>query len=236
MNNMDVENFDKFLQIDPDTGTTYTFIGASGSGKSYALMHMLKKYFIPNYDVIIFCCLATDSTVYKGLDKINKVIWISNPKHMFDFYLAIKEICSVTHNKFKWLLVFDDVIDQRYNKYMQELFLVARNFNISSVISVQYHTLIAKAQRGSFRYIFIFSPRTSEALEACCKSIAGDFLPGNKVDDKKKILEYLTEDHRFVAIDYIHDIVLLCKLNIQKKNIEIKFDNKIMHELKIANK
>jgi len=72
---------------------------------------------------------------------------------------VLKKLNDGTKNMFKFMIIFDDIIDLR-GELLTKTILTLRNSNISTVISIQYEKLLNPAQRSSVHNVFIFNLRT----------------------------------------------------------------------------
>lgn len=188
------------------TGVTYAIIGKSFSGKTYFIiqeLNKLSKNDLMKYNAII---LFTESTSAEPLKMISndlkkKLIVLDRlcPKILY----AIKKINNDTNNLFKFLIIFDDILDLR-GKLLTKTILTLRNSNISTIISIQYEKLVSPAQRLSFHNIILFNLR-SEQWEYMLKG----FILGN-IKDKLRTLKNIPAGSRLGSVTNIAQIMRQC--------------------------
>jgi hypothetical protein len=160
------------LQSDSDgteTGFSMSLIGSSFSGKTHLLVSELNKLVTPahktsEYEIIV---LFTESKNAADIKKINSnlplvVIEGWDP----EIPLILKKINDKTGNRFRALIILDDIVDQRMSKQLTKMLLTYRNSNISTCILLQYPKLLNKATRGSLHYVYITGFRSMEDWEA----------------------------------------------------------------------
>ena len=81
----------------------------------------------------------------------------------------LKDINDKHNNMFRFLIILDDIIDQKYSKDLNKSLMVYRNSNISTVICAQYPQILNKMSRGSVHYVVICGFRSIEDWENICK-------------------------------------------------------------------
>jgi len=103
---------------------------------------------------------------------------------------VFKKLNDETKNKFKFLVIFDDIIHLRGELLTQSI-LTLRNSNISTVLSMQYHKQMNPAQRSSIHNVYIFNQRTES-----WDYILRGFILGNV----KEVLPSLKDDTRITVV------------------------------------
>ncbi len=204
----------KLQSAEQKNGVTFAFIGASGCGKST----LIRKVFIDqvftkmakeqdNKEFIIqvftessksdaFNGLAKDKSILldcKGLDEDN-INWCYHMNEKYD-------------KKYNFMMILDDVIDIQYKKLVRRMFLIMRNTNISSVVSLQYPNLIPKSVRSSVYFTILFYFPTNECIELIVKGWLSAYLPGKNL--LEKMLHYRSwtkgeDGHRMFLIDNLN--------------------------------
>ena len=119
------------------------------------------------------------------------------------------QINRKTEKKFRFVFVLDDCIHVKGQKIIEKMFLVMRNTNISSIISLQYPKLIPLSVRSSVYYTFLFHQNNLEPVEAIVIGWMSAYLEGKTVRDKMSTYVDWTRGgngHRFYMLD-----------NLQKK-------------------
>lgn len=196
-----------------ETGVTYAIIGKSFSGKTYFIVQELNKLTkeeLGKYTAIFF---FTESTSAKPLEKLTPAVkkkMIVMDRFCPTILRAVKRLNDGTSNKFKFFIIFDDIIDLRGNLLTKSI-LTLRNSNISTVISIQYEKLLNPAQRSSLHNIYLFNLRT-ESWEYMLKGyLLGNFkekIPSlkdnpNDPKSKKKTPAQIAQALRECLDDYI---------------------------------
>lgn len=204
----------KLQSAEKKNGVTFAFIGSSGCGKST----LIRKVFVDdiftvrakeedNKEFIIqiftessksdaFDGLAKDKKILldcKGLDEDN-INWCYHMNEKYD-------------KKYNFLIIFDDVLDIQYKKLVRRMFLIMRNTNISSLVSLQYPNLIPKSVRTSVYFTVLFYLNTDEGIELAVRGWLSAYLPGKNV--REKILHYRS----WTQGDGGHQMFLLDNLN-----------------------
>lgn len=149
-----------------DSGKTTLILGSSFSGKTYLLaqeLELIKPY---EYDLII---LFTESKHVPALDKIRKrpdlII-----KEGFDPAIPafLKRLNNKLGLRYRFLLILDDIISEKSSKQstLGKMITIYRNSNISTVVLLQYPTLIEKHCRSNFHQMVCTGMRSPESNKA----------------------------------------------------------------------
>jgi hypothetical protein len=158
-----------FFHPDPTTGKSYLILGSSFSGKTTFMVEQLNKLFKEEYALV---CLFTETKNSEPLKKLKEslpiLIFEGWKPEIPQFLKGINDRCE---NKFKFLIILDDVVDQKTSKTLNKLVLTYRNANISTCISIQYPKLISASSRSSFHEIVITGSRSLEWWKACSEVI-----------------------------------------------------------------
>jgi hypothetical protein len=152
-NDLEINKFGPYSEFKPDeTGRTTAIIGSSFSGKTYFLVQQLNKLNEKDYDKIF---IFTESTNSKPLQDLNKKL----PVKIFNQFVPqipklLKDINEKTKNRFKFLIVLDDIVNELKGKMVSKMLLVLRNSNISTILVTQYSKLISPQGRGSIHHFY----------------------------------------------------------------------------------
>lgn len=155
-----------------DSAKTTCILGASFTGKTTLLVRELNKLHPNDYDRIV---LFTESTNSSPLKNLNKKLQVQ----VFDRFCTaipklLKDINDETKNKFRFLLLLDDIIELK-NKMFNKLILTMRNSNISTVVLIQYEKLITPSTRNSMHDYYITGLR-NEGYEYMLRGFLGSFF------------------------------------------------------------
>ncbi len=138
---------------------TCSILGASFSGKTTLLTTEINKLRKNTYRKIILFTESTNSSPLKNLNEDLDVKIID--RFCKQIPKLLKDINSETNNKFKFLLILDDVIDLKNNTF-NKMILTMRNSNISTVVLLQYVKLITPSTRSSLHEYYITGLRTED--------------------------------------------------------------------------
>lgn len=185
-----------FLVLDENTGNTIAMIASSKSGKTTLLKFLMNKYF--NKYITVLFSPNMNIPLYKDF-KIKDEI-VNN-----DIVQSMKYINSKTDNKYDFLCVFDDVINTRNNSLIDRLVCTYRNANISSIISVQYCSMISKGNRSSINTTILGKINNTQVVEDVVKMyLFGRFTYQDntkmKMIDCINYYKALTKDHHFLML------------------------------------
>lgn len=166
MNDLTSRYPNRLLAPEGDTGKTTLILGSSFSGKTYLLgkeLELIRPY---EYDLII---LFTDSVHVPSLDGIRKRPDIVI-KEGFDPEIPgfLKRLNSKLGLRYRFLLILDDIISEKSSRksVLGKMITTYRNSNISTVVLLQYPTLIEKHCRSNFHQIVVTGMRSPESNKA----------------------------------------------------------------------
>lgn len=143
-----------------NTGKSSLVLGSSFSGKTTFLVRELNKLRQDDYTLILLITESKNATPLKNLSpNLNIKILENYDESTINF---LKKINNITDNRFNFLVILDDVIDQKHSKTLSKMILTFRNSNISTVISIQYPMLINKSSRSSFHQVVILGSKSAE--------------------------------------------------------------------------
>lgn len=146
------------------SGTTYAIVGKSFSGKTTFIVNQLNSLTeaeLNMYNGIVFFTESANADPLKDLSSRVKERMILTDRFCPKILQVLKKLNDATHNKFKFLVIFDDILELR-GMLLTKCILTLRNSNISTVISIQYHKLMSPAQRSSVHNMYIFNLRTEQ--------------------------------------------------------------------------
>ncbi len=175
------------------SGTTYAIVGKSFSGKTTFIVNQLNSLTedqLKEYNAIIFFTESANADPLKFLSPRVKEKMILTDRFCPKILQMLKKINDSTHNQFKFLVIFDDILQLR-GMLLTKCILTLRNSNISTVISIQYEKLMNPAQRSSVHNMYIFNLHT-DSWEY--------MLKGFVLGSVKEMLPSLAEDKRISVV------------------------------------
>ncbi len=182
-----------FKPLEAGGGQTTLIFGKSFSGKSTLLVDNLNKLKRDDYFKIIIFSESINSEPFKKLDRRLPILIYD--RFVPSVVALVKNINDVTKNKYRFLIVFDDVLNVR-NNIINKMFCIFRNSNISTVILTQYTKLITPASRNNCHHIYITNLKPNEfGWGSILPTLGLTTEMMKKFDTKNKILLYekLTE-------------------------------------------
>lgn len=192
------------LKLDEGTGNTILLVASSKRGKSTIMREIYDKHYKDNKNIIpILISPSSHIGIFKDID--SRVIKIN--KFNNDTVQLIKDLAYIqnkTDNAYEFLIMIDDCIDVRFNKILNNLILVLRNSNFSTIISLQYDKLLSKQARSSVNNIICGGLNTDEAIESLLKSFFKSELTklmkqDNEYLNKKIFMDDLNNKYREIT-------------------------------------
>jgi hypothetical protein len=191
------------------SGISVMLVGASRSGKTTFLKHMLKQF---NKHITVMFSMNRHADIYKDLgDKI----MISDQFHS-ELIRDAHQINSLCDNKFPFLFISDDYVDTKIKNdpEITRCMTLYRNAAISSIWSFQGRTLMSAVGRNNANYIAIFKQQTPLEFENVIKEFLSMWLPtGMTMREMVDFCKEATMDHQFFFIDNIEGKCYLSKLS-----------------------
>ena len=191
-------------------GVTYALMGSSGCGKSF----LLRKIFIEKL-------YADDSLGVRSDDK-DYVVLLPTESPQSDQFLNMPEdiivdgkgvdqeiikwmyqMNEIHERMFNFVLMCDDCIHLKHKEIVEKCFLIMRNSNITSIISLQYPNLIPKSVRTSVYFIFCMHQNEDEGIEIMLEDFLFYYIPGSNKKEKIQYYRDWTRNHQFFIIDNI---------------------------------
>ena len=156
--------------MDEGTGNTILLCASSKRGKSTLMKCIYDKYYLKNNKIIPI--LISPSSHIGIFDKLPpKVIKINKfNKDTVQLLNKLTLIQNRSSNAYEFLIMVDDCIDVRYNKILNNLILVLRNSNFSTIVSIQYDKILIKQARSSVNNIVCGGLNTDDSIESILKS------------------------------------------------------------------
>jgi hypothetical protein len=184
----------------PDTGYTMGMFGSSKSGKTTLLNDIFDK-------------LKKDSISFIFSENLSNPIYsnIKNDKNVIGRYQFSEKLINEaylinkgTENHYQWLVILDDIVDEKNNETLKKLFTIYRNSNFRTVLMLQDCQLMKKTNRGNVNYIYLLKMNNDEMIEDCLEKFIGGFFKGSR---DMKIAKYksLTQNYNKLFIDLLNN-------------------------------
>ena len=208
-------------------GVTFAFIGSSGCGKSTLIRQVFiddlftkraKKEEKKDFIIQVFT-ESSKSDAFKDLDKTILVDGKGLDEDNINWCYHMNEKYD---KKYNFMIILDDVLDIQYKKLVKRMFLIMRNTNISSLVSLQYPNLIPKAVRTSVYFTVLFHFNTDEGVELTVRGWLSAYLPGKNI--REKILYYRkwtkeANGHQMFLVDNLNHKCYLVKSDYTCKEL-----------------
>lgn len=192
------------LKLDKNTGNSTAILGSGKQGKTTLMMYLYEKYYEPDKDYI--CTLFSINSHIKAYKKDSKLLRCNTFNDTSQKFIKLeKYINSKTKNKYKYLNMFDDVIDMKYTKLFNEMVLTYRNSNLSTIVCLQYVYLLSKMNRANVNNLIIFGSNSHESVIDLIKTFLKPYFNRmgiTKEGPQIEFFKYITKDHGFF---YIHN-------------------------------
>lgn len=210
------KSMESVFKQDPLSATTNIILGSSFSGKTHFLVQNLNKLLLLDKqyrpDFIILMTESPNAPPLKQLN--NKLNVIKIDRYCPKISLFFLNLNKVTNNKYRILLILDDVIDVK-NKSFNKMFLTLRNNGISSCALIQHVKMVSPAVRSSVHNIYIIKLKVEDweyvlkymGLLSHMKEILD--APHNTTINKLcyMVKDYMTKDDRILWFDNRKDKV-----------------------------
>jgi hypothetical protein len=188
---------------------SFGLIGSTRSGKSCAMLYLWETYFKDSH----ICILTTGSSqadIYKPLVKNAAISPAFYPELIKESMLLNQK----TSNKYKFLHIFDDMLDGKQSKSMAKLLSIGRNNGQSCIVVGQDLTILNSIGRTNLNYMLLFRLNSMASVEKVVRCYLTHVLPGKNIDEKCKLYNQLTQDHYFFLCDFLSNEVFISKLDI----------------------
>lgn len=203
------------LDLDPETGGSITIFGSSKSYKTYLLKRIIKQYFSEDC-IVLLCAQNIHAPIYNDLP--STVITMDHYSPLLVKVMTmINKKCK---NKYRFLVILDDIIDEKSEHKLEQLYLTLRNSRMSVIVCLQNVQLLKKTSRGNSNIVIFRKFNQDAAIEGyAMKEYLKNFPPFKdlKMDDKITLYRQITNKHDFFVLDVLNNTLILCKeLDIDK--------------------
>ena len=197
------------LDLDPFKAYSFCLIGATRSGKSTLLNHLIQKYMRQKINILM--TESPNGDIYKEAgfrqDCILCPAYI--PELVKDCYLINKG----TNNRYDFNFIMDDLVGFRSDKQMKKLLTIYRNSNMGVCITGQTISILDTTARFNVNYVFLGRTNADKEIENICKQFLASFFPSTmRMVDRIKTYKMMTSDYNFICLDNINGDVFLTKI------------------------
>lgn len=182
------------IELEDHQGSTFALFGASKSGKTTALLWLWRKYFQNHIPII--CSPNLHKSIYQPI--LKRGIGTPYMAVLTDLLKSAWMAQKNTGNKYRFLIILDDVLVAKSSAILRELILTFRNSDISTIISLQGQTLLDKNNRSSVNYGLFFRYNSLEGSKDVVERFMGDLIEGRTLNEKSVNYESMMRDHHFI--------------------------------------
>ena len=197
--------------IEPPENKCMSFglVGSTRSGKTVALLYIWNLWFKDTH-IGIMATGSSQAEIYKPLQKACAVSPYFFPEVLKESMMLNQK----THNKYKFLHIFDDMLDGKGSKALSKLLCIGRNNGMSTIISAQELTIMNSVGRTNLNYMLLFRLNSQMAVEKVVRNYLTHILPGKNIEEKCKMYVALTQDHYCFVCDFLANEVFITKIDI----------------------
>lgn len=196
------------LELSEETGNTVAIFGSSRSGKTTQLKEIVKKHFSgPDY-ITILIAENIHAKIYNDFDK--KIIKMDRFDE--DLIKGLHKVNKKLKNKYKFCIIFDDIILLKNSALIMSLICTMRNAHFSSILLFQSVQMLAKTNRQNINACIFKRQNNNEAIELLMKNYLGGYPPfyGLPMEDKIKLYRQATDDYNFIYLNNLSDEIYFC--------------------------
>jgi hypothetical protein len=192
--------------IGDKTGSSLVLMAKSKAGKTSFLHQIVKS--LPKDIIKIVISPNIHTSIYDSMR--NKCVF----SPIFDSRIIklCQKINQRTKNHYRFVIIMDDVIDEKSNSSVLKMFLTLRNSNISAILSVQSVFLVNKMIRGNANYVLLGKLSGEEAILDTYKKFLVNYKSDLKIKHESDIVptyDSLTKDYEFIFLNNLKEKVYL---------------------------
>ena len=197
------------LEIPAETGQTLLICGSSKSGKTTQLLEIIEKYYDNKDYITILIAENIHSKVYSGLSKnILKMNYFDE-----ELLRGLHRVNRKLKNKYKFCIIFDDVILHKNSSMIMSLVCTMRNAMFSTVLLFQSIQMLAKTNRQNINGCIMKRQNNAEAIELIMRDYLGGYKPfyGKSMEQKINLYRKATSEYKFIYLNNLSDEIFFCK-------------------------
>jgi len=175
------------------------------------MLWIWEKWFKEQH-ITIMTTGSSQAEIYKPLQKSAAISPAFYPEVLKETMILNQK----TKNKYKFLHIFDDMLDGKQSKALSKLLCIGRNNGMSTIICGQELTILNSVGRTNLNYMLLFRLNSQMSVEKVVRNYLTHVIPGKNIEEKCKIYTALTQDHYFFCCDFLANETFLCKLDISE--------------------
>jgi hypothetical protein len=192
--------------IPEKTGASLVISAKSKAGKTSMLHQIVKN--LPKDIIKIVISPNIHNSIYDSMR--NKCVY----SPIFDARIIklVQKINQKTKNHYRFVVVMDDVIDEKQNTAVLKMFLTLRNSNISAILSVQSVFLINKLIRGNANYVLLGRLSGEESIIDTYKKFLVNYKSELGIKHESDIIpiyDKLTSDYNFIFLNNLKEKIYI---------------------------
>jgi len=198
-----INNVDNF-KLDKNTANTCVIFGSSKTGKTTLLVKLYDQYYSNDNELVTTLFSGNQHLDIYKLDK--KLIIADGFNKQSEKYIKLEKFINTkTNNHYKFLNMFDDIINTKFSRVINDSILTYRNANISTIMLLQYGYLLSKPNRANVNNVFIFRSHSQEAKKDMIELFLKDKLLRLGLRTYNEMLEFYDEVTDNYGFFYIHN-------------------------------
>lgn len=199
------------IEVPDNKCMSFGLIGSTRSGKTVALLYIWNTWFKESH-IGIMATGSSQADIYKPLQKAVAI----SPSFFTEVIKESMILNQKTQNKYKFLHIFDDMLDGKNTKALSKLLCIGRNNGQSTIISAQELTILNAVGRTNLNYMLCFRLNSQMAVEKVVRNYLTHILPGKNMEEKCKMYVALTQEHYCFVCDFLSNQVFITKIDLSE--------------------
>jgi hypothetical protein len=157
------------------------------SGKTYLIKHLLDKYLIKQYDIIIFVSDSPDTV--EEFEHITKAIFLTSMN--FSIINKISNANKEREEPLRTLLIYDDKIgnETKYDDNLMQLFTRGRHLNLSIIFASQAKKLMDNSWLNNSDYIVLLKQNSAQQKRVILENVLMGTIDMEDEKEEKLLLK-----------------------------------------------